>query len=73
MFDLAHLWTHGVGWFRHEPDPEKRMACMGWYFEKILEGYRSETDVSGEMLEKARRPEGLYRGWIVPIGLFGKK
>ena len=52
MFDLAHLWTHGVGWYRHEPDPEKRMACMNRYFEKILEGYRSETDVSEEMLEK---------------------
>ena len=25
MFDLAHVWTHGVGWFRHIPDPEKRM------------------------------------------------
>ena len=25
---------------------------MGRYFEKILEGYRSETDVSGDMLEK---------------------
>ena len=28
MFDLAHLWTHGVGWYQHEPDPKKRMACM---------------------------------------------
>ena len=52
MFDLAHVWTHGVGWYRHEPDPEKRMECMGHYFGKILEGYRSETDVSAEMLEK---------------------
>ena len=52
MFDLAHLWTHGVGWYQHEPDPEKRMACMGRYFETILEGYRSETDVSEEMLKK---------------------
>ena len=52
MFDLAHLWTHGVGWYRHEPDPKKRMACMDRYFGKILEGYRSETDVSEAMLEK---------------------
>ena len=27
----------------------------------------------GEMLPDACRPEGLYKGWIVPIGLFGKK
>ena len=52
MFDLAHLWTHGVGWYRHERDPKKRMACMDHYFGKILEGYRSETDVSAAMLEK---------------------
>ena len=52
MFDLAHLWTHGVGWYRHEKDPKKRMESMGRYFEKILEGYRSETDVSEAMLEK---------------------
>ena len=52
MFDLAHLWTHGVGWYRREPDPKKRMACMDHYFSKILEGYRSETDVSQAMLEK---------------------
>ena len=52
MFDLAHLWTHGVGWYRHEPDPEKRMECMDRYFGKILEGYRSETDVPEAMLER---------------------
>ena len=27
----------------------------------------------GEMIPDARRPEGLYKGWIVPVGLFGKK
>ena len=46
MFDLAHLWTHGVGWYQHEPDPKKRMACMDHYFGTVLEGYRSETDIS---------------------------
>ena len=52
MFDLAHVWTHGVGWFRNEPDPARRMEGMRWYFGKVLEGYRSETDVPAEMLEK---------------------
>ena len=52
MFDLAHLWTHGVGWYRHIRNAEQRMACMDRYFGKILEGYRSETDVPERMLEK---------------------
>ena len=52
MFDLAHLWTHGVGWYRHIRSAAQRMACMNQYFEKILEGYRSETDVPERMLEK---------------------
>lgn len=50
MFDLAHLWTHGVGWYRHIQDPEKRMEGMKHYFDTVLEGYRSETDVPEEML-----------------------
>ena len=52
MFDLAHLWTHGVGWYRHEEDPSKRKECMDRYFETILEGYRSETDVSEDLLKQ---------------------
>ena len=52
MFDLAHLWTHGVGWYRHIRSARQRMAYMDHYFGKILEGYRSETDVSEAMLEK---------------------
>ena len=50
MFDLAHLWTHGVGWFRHIQDPAKRMEGMAQYFSIVLEGYRSETEVSAELL-----------------------
>ena len=52
MFDLAHLWTHGIGWYRHIQNAKQRMACMEQYFGKILEGYRSETDVSETMLAK---------------------
>ena len=53
MFDLAHLWTHGVGWCQWMPDGEKRLAYMKEeYFATILEGYRSETTVSEELLEK---------------------
>ena len=52
MFDLAHVWTHGVGWCQFEQDPEKRMEFMNHYFDTVLEGYRSETDVAPEMLDK---------------------
>ena len=50
MFDLANLWTHGVGWFQFEPDAAKRMEGMKQYFDTILEGYRSETNVSEALL-----------------------
>ena len=52
MFDLANLWTHGVGWCQFEEDAEKRMEYMGHYFETVLEGYRSETEVSEELLNR---------------------
>ena len=50
MFDLAHLWTHGTGWYRHLEDPAERMEGMAQYFSILLEGYRSETDVPEELL-----------------------
>lgn len=52
MFDLANLWTHGVGWCQFEENGAKRMAYMEQYFEMILEGYRSETEVSEELLRQ---------------------
>ena len=52
MFDLAHLWMHGVGWYQWEKDPEKRMAGMAHYFDTVLSGYHSETDVAPELLEQ---------------------
>ena len=52
MFDLAHTWTHGIGWCQFEPDPKKRLAFMEYFFDTVIEGYRSETDVSDDMLDK---------------------
>ena len=52
MFDLANLWTHGVGWYQSETNAVKRMECMAQYFNTILEGYRSETDISDLLLEQ---------------------
>ncbi len=52
MFDLANLWIHNEGWTRQETDPDRRFALMRQCFELQLQGYRTETDVSEEMLEK---------------------
>jgi len=52
MFDLANLWTHGVGWCQFEKDANVRKRFMDSYFHEIVKGYRSETDVSEEMLTK---------------------
>lgn len=52
MYDLAGLWTHGVGWIQFEPDACKRKKFMDHYFETILAGYRSETNLEKSMLDK---------------------
>ena len=52
MFDLANLWIHNEGWTRHETDPKKRLGWMRRCFDVQLQGYRTETDISEEMLKK---------------------
>ncbi|WP_245850708.1 phosphotransferase enzyme family protein [Paenibacillus herberti] len=52
MYDLADLWSHGVGWIQFEPDADKRKKFMDDYFETVLEGYRSETRIENSMLDK---------------------
>lgn len=52
MFDLANLWTHGVGWIQFEQNADKRKKFMDDYFETALEGYRSETGIENSMLDK---------------------
>lgn len=52
MYDLANVWIHGVGWVQFEADKEKRQQFMTEYFETVLEGYKSETDIDEIMLEK---------------------
>lgn len=52
LFDLANLWIHGWGWCMAEANLEKRKEIMADYFDAILNGYRSETDVSEELLQK---------------------
>ncbi|MDQ0656337.1 phosphotransferase enzyme family protein [Paenibacillus sp. W2I17] len=52
IYDLADLWTHGMGWIQFEPDVSKRRTFMGEYFETALAGYTSETRIADAMLEK---------------------
>ena len=52
MFDLANLWLHNEGWTRQEPDPGRRFTLMQQCFGLQLQGYRSETELLDEMLEK---------------------
>jgi len=52
LYDLANLWTHGVGWIQHEPDSDKRKVFMDDYFNTIVDGYRSETDISDSTLSQ---------------------
>lgn len=52
MYDLADLWTHGVGWVQFEPDADKRRQFMDDYFQNALAGYTSETKIEDSMLEK---------------------
>ena len=52
MFDLANLWIHNEGWTRQETDPGRRFALMRQCFGLQLQGYKSETDLPEEMLER---------------------
>ena len=52
MFDLANLWIHNEGWTRQETDPGRRSDLMQQCFAFQLQGYRTETDLPEEMLEK---------------------
>ena len=51
--------------------------CKGkWdFFQAVVQAHREYRRLRrpGEILPDACKPEGLYKGWIVPIGLFGKK
>ena len=52
LYDLASVWRNGTGWIQFEPDAGKREAFMKSYFETVLAGYRSETELKDSELEK---------------------
>jgi hypothetical protein len=45
------------------------------FYSAVVKAHREYRQLRrpGEIIPDAHRPEGLYKGWIVPIGLFGKK
>ena len=45
------------------------------FFRCVMQAHREYRRLRrpGELIRGARRPDGLYNGWIVPKGLFGKK
>lgn len=52
MYDLADLWTQGVGWKQFELDAGERKKFMDDYFNSVLEGYKSETSIDNTMLDQ---------------------
>ena len=52
MYDLADVWINGVGWIQFEHNVCKRKKFMEDYFETVLAGYRTETDIDNSMIEK---------------------
>ena len=51
LFDIANLWSHGLGWVAWNTDTNARHAYMNHYMNKVLEGYRAECKVEDEELE----------------------
>lgn len=45
------------------------------FFRCVVQAHKEYRQLRrpGELFKDARHPDGLYKGWIVPIGLFGKK
>jgi len=52
MLDIAQLWTNGFGWAVSEPNAQNRKKIMDNYFSIVLDGYRSQTELTTLMLEK---------------------
>lgn len=54
LYDIANLWVHGLGFTAWNPDPTARRSYMEQYMKTVLEGYRSECDISEEELQHLR-------------------
>ena len=63
MFDLANLWTHGVGWFQFEADAEKRRIGMKDYFDiyRILKNHPVNESSLSEAIRRTFENRGTIR------------
>lgn len=51
MFDIANLWSHGLGWIAWNSDAEARRQYMDMYMKTVVEGYRTECELDDRELE----------------------
>lgn len=51
LFDLANLWSHGLGWIAWNSDLNARREYMYKYMNTVLAGYRTECEISDTELE----------------------
>lgn len=48
MYDVANLYSNGFGWIGYSSDVEKRKRFMDHYMQIVIDGYRSQCDLSDE-------------------------
>lgn len=50
LFDIANLWSHGLGWIAWNDNADERRAYMDSYMKTVIQGYRTECEISdGEL------------------------
>ena len=51
LYDIANLWSHGLGWIAWNNDVNERRAYMEKYMQTVINGYRTECTITNEELE----------------------
>lgn len=51
LYDIANLWSHGLGWIVWNNDANERRAYMEKYMQTVINGYRTECTITDEELE----------------------
>lgn len=50
LYDIADLWSHGLGWIAWNDNADERRAYMDKYMQAVIKGYRTECTVTDEEL-----------------------
>jgi Ser/Thr protein kinase RdoA (MazF antagonist) len=50
LYDIANLWSHGLGWIAWNNDANERRAYMEKYMQTVIKGYRTECTITDEEL-----------------------